>query len=724
MKQSIFEQECAVLTQKLEKVREGIEELQLQRESLPGLYRNQPELLAEMATQNRNRMTRMRQALEKPYFARIDFQSENAVEECYLGKIGIEDEHQRIVTVDWRAPIATLYYDSNLGRAAYEAPSGTIEGELLLKRQYDIEAGILKDYHDVEAVANDELLMPYLATGGDNRLKNIVSTIQKEQNRIIREKIGQNLIVQGAAGSGKTTVALHRIAYLVYKHRDEIRPSQYMVIGPNRFFISYIASVLPDLDVDSVPDHTFETLCGEYLGEDFTVENVSHGLARVMQDEESGHLERYKSSIAYKEALDRFFAGFLETVVPKKDLVFRGFTILTQEQIQETYATIDFRPNIPLQARVDQCILHLSTQIKNSLTLHCEQLDRYLMEEAQKDKTGAHLEKRRQDRETIRQELERGCRQILKRHFAVADTAILKLYGVFLSSCAQYMPDRAIDARQLKETTLQYLRQKVVNFADLPALIYLKLRMKGPGEYSKFRHAVVDEAQDLGEFHFYALDSLLSGSTFTIVGDLAQAIFGYRGISRWQDVKERALGGRADIVELRKSYRTTVEIMQVANRVVEALGLSAAEPVVRHGEPVNFIPCGPQGMVPAIERLISQYKQAGRRNIALICKTEEAVWQLGRALQEAGVAAVPITPESTGFGAGVCIIPSYLSKGLEFDAVILCDASQEVYRETNLTDMHLLYVAMTRALHRLDVLYDGALAAPLRSTPSHQEELS
>lgn len=715
MKQSIFEQERAILAQKLEKVREGVEDLELQRKNLPDLYRNQPELLAEITAQNRSRMTRMKQALEKPYFARIDFQSEAVVEACYLGKIGIEDEHQKIVTVDWRAPIATLYYDSNLGPATYEAPGGIIEGELLLKRQYDIEAGTLKAYHDVEAVANDELLMPYLATGGDNRLKNIVSTIQKEQNRIIREKISQNLIVQGAAGSGKTTVALHRIAYLVYKHRDEIRPRQYMVIGPNRFFISYIASVLPDLDVDSVPDHTFETLCGAYVGEDFTVESVSHGLARVIQDEASGRLERYKSSMAYKEALDRFFDGFLETVVPKKDLVFRGFTILTREQIHEAYAAMDFRPNTSLQARVEQCILHLSTRIKNSLIFHCEQLDKYLMAEAQKDETGAHLEKRRRDREAIRQELERGCRQLLKRHFAVTDTAILKLYSLFLSNCAQYMPEQAADAKRLKEETLENLRQKIVRFADLPALIYLKLRMAGSGEYSQFRHAVVDEAQDLGEFHFYALRSLLSGSTFTIVGDLAQAIFRYRGISQWQDVKTLALDGRADIIELRKSYRTTVEIMQAANRVVEALGLSTAEPVVRHGEPVNFMPCGPQELVPTIEGLIRQYKQEERRTIALICKTEEAVSQLGRALQEAGVEAVSITPESTGFGAGVCVIPSYLSKGLEFDAVILCDASQDVYRETNLTDMHLLYVAMTRALHRLDVLYDGALAAPLQN---------
>ena len=214
---------------------------------------------------------------------------------AYIGKIGVADQDGQIITVDWRAPVATLYYDSNLGKASYQAPEGAICGTLSLKRQYEIEEGTLLSYHDVDSVSNDELLKPFLSAGADSRLKNIVASIQTEQNRIIREDLHKNLIVQGAVGSGKTTVALHRIAYLVYRWRDSIRPSQYMVIGPNLFFISYISAVLPDLDVDSVPQFTYATLAAQYLGENFTVQNPAETLAAVVEQGMDTAIQRYKS---------------------------------------------------------------------------------------------------------------------------------------------------------------------------------------------------------------------------------------------------------------------------------------------------------------------------------------------------------------------------------------------------------------------------------------------
>ena len=214
--------------------------------------------------------------MDKPYFARIDFKRDNEknLEKIYIGKVGVTDEENNIVTVDWRAPISSIYYDSNIGRTKYIAPEGICEGELLLKRQFNIENQKLISYQDVDTVANDELLKPYLSSSADNRLKNIVSTIQKEQNEIIREPLNKNIIVQGVAGSGKTTVALHRIAYLVYNYRDTVKPNQYLVIGPNKFFVSYISNVLPDLDVDNVNQLTYDELCKEYINEDFSLELV------------------------------------------------------------------------------------------------------------------------------------------------------------------------------------------------------------------------------------------------------------------------------------------------------------------------------------------------------------------------------------------------------------------------------------------------------------------
>ena len=238
----------------LEQYKEVLEDLKLVIRSLPSKYQHNPEVLDALLRQYENKERVLTEGLKKPYFARIDFKDEKAKEEnmCYIGKVGVTDFDQNIVTVDWRAPIASLYYDSNLGKTSYRAPEGIINGTLSLKRQYDIESGKLISFNDVDTVANDEILRPYLSVNADNRLKNIVSSIQSEQNEVIRKDLTDNIIVQGVAGSGKTTVALHRIAYLAYNYRNKIKSNQYMIIGPNKFFIKYISSVLLDFDVTYV----------------------------------------------------------------------------------------------------------------------------------------------------------------------------------------------------------------------------------------------------------------------------------------------------------------------------------------------------------------------------------------------------------------------------------------------------------------------------------------
>ena len=253
-----FEQEK--LQETLAQYQEVLEELRLMMKALPNKYPNDSETLSVLLKKYENKERIMTEGLKKPYFARIDFKDDNRSEEnsYYIGKVGITDFDQNIVTVDWRAPIASLYYDSNIGKTSYKAPEGTIIGSLNLKRQYEIENGKLLTFNDVDTVANDDILKPYLSVNADNRLKNIVSSIQAEQNEVIRKDISDNIIVQGVAGSGKTTVALHRIAYLAYNYRDIIQSNQYIIIGPNKFFMKYISSVLPDLDVTDVPQLTYE----------------------------------------------------------------------------------------------------------------------------------------------------------------------------------------------------------------------------------------------------------------------------------------------------------------------------------------------------------------------------------------------------------------------------------------------------------------------------------
>ncbi len=716
MQQSIFKEEQETLKEKIVQYKKCIEDTRLLRDSLPGLYHSQPMLLAELSAQTNNHLFHLERGVGKPYFARIDFEEDGfeKTAQCYIGKIGVVDENQETVTVDWRAPVATLYYDSNPGKVSYQAPGGTISGELLLKRQLEIENGILLSVNDVETVTNDDLLKPYLSAGSDNRLKNIVASIQGEQNRIIREQIDRNLIVQGAAGSGKTTVALHRIAYLVYNHRDTIKSGQYMVIGPNRFFISYISSILPDLDVDSVPEHTFETLCQGYIGEAFSLTDISGRLTEVVNGTYRSGVDRFKTTLRYRDALAAFMDRFDQNVVPDKDFVIRGFRILSCDMIKDIYAKVDFSLNSTVQARVSQCILYLSSYIDHRRETIKERLNEHFRLLLLKGCDASELDKQKKDRAAILKELENGCRQSLKKHFSITETKILKLYELFLHSCEKDLPDDFPEKNKLKTDTLAGLRKSKLDFTDLPALMYLKLRMKGSDRYEFFRHTVIDEAQDFGEFHFYVLRSLLSQSTFTIVGDLAQSIYSYRSIESWESVREQAFDSKADMIEMRKSYRTTVEIMTAANKVSSLLGLAEALPVIRHGSPVRYTRCATSQQPDLICRLVKEYTKQGFKTIAVICKTAQRSTDMNLALRQRGIEAENVTSDTEGYQGGVCTITGYLSKGLEFDAVIICDVSEPVYASASKVDMHLLYVSMTRPLHSLDILYEGELTKALQ----------
>lgn len=711
----ILNEEAERLADTLEKYREAITDEQLMYDALPSLYRNDPDVLNDLMLQMHNHIARLKLGLGKPYFARIDFThgSDGTAEKCYIGKIGVSDSANHIITVDWRSPVSTLYYDSNIGVASYDAPSGVISGTLDLKRQIEIEQGRLLSASDVDTVSNDDLLKPYLGANADSRLKNIVASIQGEQNRIIREKLEKSIVVQGAAGSGKTTVALHRIAYLAYTYRDTIRPKQYMVIGPNPFFISYISSVLPDLDVDSVPQCTFPELAKEFIHEDFTLADSYAKLREVIRDGAHSGVERFKTSMRYKEALDRFLVWFEATLPPDSDFAIRGFTVLTKGQVEKAYAEARVRAGGTIQARVDRCVLLLSGIVQNSRSALEVRLSDFFREQYGKARDSGELARMHKDREMIERELEKGCGRSLKNFFSRADRKALPLYRLFLQNSGEYIGPEFPEAAALKTSALALLRKKTLSSEDLPAVMYLKERVKGAGKYKEFRHVVVDEAQDYGEFELYALQRILPSSTFTVVGDLAQSIFGYRCVESWEPVLRDSFSGGAILCEMQRSYRTTVEIMEAANKISARLGLAQAQPVIRHGEPVGFHPVEAGGAAEVILRVIREYENMGYVSIAVISKTQEESDCVGERLRGLGLPIESVSAFAGQYTGGICAITAYQAKGLEFDGVILSDASEAAYASGRRMDLHLLYVAMTRPLHRLDLFYTGELAAAL-----------
>ncbi len=649
-----------------------------------------------------NRIRIIYDNLNKPYFARIDFQESHSTikETYYIGKVGLHDYDNNLITIDWRAPVASLYYDSNIGNTSYVAPEGIINGNLSLKRQYNIEEGEIKSYNDVDIVSNDEILKPYLNVNSDNRLKNIVSSIQKEQNKIIRNKLEENIIIQGVAGSGKTTVALHRIAYLAYNNKDVINSNQYMVIGPNKSFINYISSVLPDLDVTDVSQLTFEEFTKQYLNENFNI---------VKSINNNYHINKFKMSISYKKIIDEYVDIIDQNiVVPQNDLIINGFNILSQERIKEIYFNIDNTNLESINDRIDKCVLTISTYLKNNaeniiLKIN-SQYDKKISlsnNEPEKKKTIEAYNKLKKEISST------GCFSNIKKYFTFKNKKIYLLYIEMIKNIEKYSKNEYISDIKNQQKQLK----NNLTFEDLAALIYLNYKIHGSKKYKNIMQTVIDEAQDYGTFNFYALKLVLKNSSFSIFGDLAQSIYDYRSIDNWNDVINQCFNNNCKLEYLIKSYRTTVEIMDEANLILKHIGLKTSIPVIRHGENVHYKKIE-NNYYENLSLIVKKLSNKNYKSIALISRTDEEVEEVFYNLRKIGIDIERIT-ENNCFNNKICTLSSEVSKGLEFDAVIITDASESKYSKDNTTDMKNLYVSMTRPLHELYIIYKDTLTFPL-----------
>ena len=642
-----MQEELNYLNYTISKYNEVIDDSTLKLSHLKELYKFDYDAMLDEKFKLENEIKSIEKAKLNPYFARIDFKSLNNFDKCYIGKKGVTDYDNNIITVDWRAPISSLYYDSNVGSAEYQVPDGIIKGKLLLKRQYTIENSKLISFNDVDTVSNDELLKPYLSVSADNRLKNIVSTIQSEQNKIIREKINKNIIVQGVAGSGKTTVALHRIAYLVYNNRDLFKPSDYMVIGPNKFFVSYISSILPDLDVNGVIQNTLDELFLNYVNESFNINNSLDIIKNI--DREAS----YKVSMSMKKEIDEFFNNL--EILPNEDFIVNNMKILSIDFIKSIYDDIDKKIYQSINSRIERLMLLLNKYINDNI----DTIARKYINNNIKQK----------DLELFKSNININ----LKKYFTITNTKTKKCY---------------IDILRKLKIDFMNIKNNNINIEDIPALMYIKYKLNGSKEYYNFKHIVIDEAQDYGEFTFYVLKKIFKNSTFSIYGDLAQSLYPYRSLSNWESLK--SIYKNFEILKLNKSYRTTIEIMNEANKINEILGLDKAIPVIRQGEKVEKYN---KNIIELINTIKDKYK-----TIAIITKTQEGANKMYEELKN-NIDMSLITKDNLNYNSSISIMPSYLSKGLEFDSVIIINEND--FDKSSVLDMKLLYVSKTRALHKL-----------------------
>ena len=647
-----------------------------------------------------------------PYFGRIDVEfldKKGDHGKFYIGRCGIYSGDDIIVT-DWRAPISSLYYDSKQGKCSYSVPTSDeieiVDCNLTLKRQIAIENGKLIDVQDSSFVSNDELLKPYLSVNADNKMKTIVASIQQEQNGIIRENPFSNIIIQGVAGSGKTSVALHRIAYLAYTLKDTISSDAFLVLGPNNYFLNYISSILPDLETDTVSQETLLDFTKHYINEDIHLKEDPN-----LEDENVKKIQAFKASLEYKEIIDQFMKKYLKNDLIPKDFQILKDVILPKDKIEKAL----FSSN-PEYVSYERAQLLLTTYFKNNIDeIYDSVNEKYRSIYINLDLEDPKRKELIDYSNELDQVLKKDGLSLLKKYLKEIQRPILSIYQMFITelsveNCS--LEEETLEI--LKQETLEGIKKKKVGFEDLAALMEIQFKLLH--KTCDYRQIVIDEAQDYSLFHFDVLRNINPKSYFAIYGDLAQSIYSYRSIDNWEKVKETVFRDDCKIMFMNKSYRTTIEITKNANSILRLFHLNEAIPVIRHGLPVSYSP-NAKDLDYKIEK-IKEMKEKGYKTIAFICKTENEAKALYHSFLTKKIDTQYICDKDMEYSGGVIVLTSAAAKGLEFDGVIINDASKDVYNVHLDTDMHLLYVASTRALHELIILYNQEIVEV------YQEELA
>ncbi|MFD2705990.1 RNA polymerase recycling motor HelD [Salibacterium lacus] len=679
--------------------------------------------LLDMADKNFRNLVNVR---EKPYFARIDFTPDHSKEkeELYIGKASLytEDTHEPVI-VDWRSPVANLYYEGQIGEAVYKAHGEEYTGELNLKRQYTIEKGQLQDFRDIDVTARDEMLQEALTTNADKRLKDIVSTIQAEQNRIIRADMHKPVIVQGVAGSGKTTIAMHRIAYFIYTYAETFNPDEMMILAPNHLFLDYISDVLPELGVDDVKQTTFTDFFLEAIGKKHTFTPYDEKLLKLVEQTETDTADMewtagWKGSLDFKDLLERFAASVEEELVPQEDVMLERFVVFSgkrqRELFQEQYAYM------PPYQRLDKIKDVIKKQAKTRIQEIFDQVEEVYDNKIEKyrhgirdpeerrrkvvemfDKKEHHMEQLKQEAKTVVSDY---TKRFSKKKVHDYYKELIKDPEKLLACSGGWLNRDQVE--KLAAYHDQLLKGNKLEYEDAAPLLYLKHLLYGVKLPQKIKNVVIDEAQDYSIFQLYMLRHVLNTELFTILGDLSQGIHSYRSIQDWNQVLERIFP-KATYTELEQSYRTTKEIMDKANQVITYSGnkdLPKAKPVVRRGEvPVFQAYDSMEGLASEVQTTIQKWKKDDVLSMAVITKTAEEANVVMKQLEKETDIGLQMLQENEALDPEkVQILPSYLSKGLEFDGVMLI-TKEERFDPENELDIKLLYVAMTRALHHLDI---------------------
>ncbi|WP_248924329.1 HelD family protein [Paenibacillus hamazuiensis] len=598
--------------------------------------------------------TKIQKLLQSPYFGRVDFApgDKAKTEQFYIGIHSFADDNDADLIYDWRSPVSSMFYDFEAGKAFYEAPMGTVEGEIKLKRQYKIKNGEMEYMLESSMNISDDVLQKELSQTTDEKMKNIVATIQKEQNVIIRNETSSELIIQGVAGSGKTSIALHRVAFLLYRNKETLTSRNVLIISPNKVFSDYISGVLPELGEEKIMEVGFEELAARELAGICKFQTFYEQVAELIEQGDDRFAERigYKATVRFTDELEAYLQYADEHFFEAKDFELNG-TVFSRGDILNGYNSLK---RLPAAQRWDKLAASLAA--------------------GRRDKEGNKL-----NNSSVKK-----IKTAVKKMYRFQDA--LSLYKHFYEHIG-------------KPELFQWKGPKTLEYADVFPLVYVKFYYEGAAAYDQVKHLLVDEMQDYTPVQYAVLAKWFPCKK-TILGDSGQSVNPYSS-SSLTIIKK--VFPHADTIELCRSYRSTVEITNFAQSIKKNDKLI---PIERHGEPPVIARCGGRaGELAEISRLVGLVATSGYQSLGIICKTQKEAERVYAEMNQLYPDIDLLDFHSEQFRSGIIVACAHLAKGLEFDQVIVPFADQANYR-TEL-DRSLLYIACTRATHKLNVTYSG-----------------
>ena len=606
-----------------------------------------------------NKHKRLTKILAIPYFGRIDFleKKENSkVMPIYIGIHTFYDPESRATLIhDWRAPVSSMFYDHELGEAGYRSPSGEIKGVISLKRQYRIRGGKMEFMIESALTVHDDILQKELSSNADDKMKNIVATIQREQNRIIRNEDIRTLIIQGVAGSGKTSIALHRIAYLLYTFRDSISSKDILIVSPNKVFSDYISNVLPELGEETVPETSMEQILSGVLEHKYKYQTYFGLVNELLEKPSSSLIDRiaYKASFGFISELDKFILHIENTYFKAADVKLTKYITIPAPFIEEQYLRFN---RYPIRRRFDAMADYMLDMLKIQYAFTVTTAGRNLLK-----------------------------KEIRLMFAGNNDIQVYKDFFKWTNNPGMF--------KMRKGHTLEY--------SDLAPLAYLHLALEGSGNQPfRVKHLLIDEMQDYSPIQYKVIQKLFPCRK-TVLGDAGQSVNPY-GSSTAETIQNSLTA--SEIMKLCKSYRSTFEITDFAQKIHPNAEL---EPVARHGEKPQILQFGSAvEELSGIMGLISTYRKSGYKSLGIICKTEQQARKMADMLKSYANDISFLSSQSSAFVQGIVITSAHMAKGLEFDEVIIPQTDERNYRSE--IDKSMLYVAVTRAMHRLTLTFHEA----------------